>query len=133
MTALAVAAATRAPAHADPNPSLVPTGTTLVYLFQGPAGYTGKMTVEVTAKNAGTDTIDVTIVPNDPATGIPLSGSGTMKELPTLFALDVSLDAIEATIHFTGQIKRSTGEGSGKMKVEGTYSWFPWNTLGFYK
>jgi len=135
MATLAFSVAAWAPAHADPNPSLVPVGTMLVYRYQNARGDYGKMTVDVTAKNAGTDDIDVTIVLD----GVPSSssgrGSGTMRELPTLFALDVwfPIGTTGSSYHFMGQIKRSTGEGSGKYTVEGTHDWDPWHTVGFYQ
>lgn len=135
MATLAFSVAALAPAHADPNPSLVTTGTTLVYVYQNAVGEYGKMTVDVTAKNAGTDDIDVMIALD----GVPSSssgrGSGTMKELPTLFALDVlfPIGSTGSSYHFMGQIKRSTGEGSGKYTVEGSHVWYPWHTLGFYQ
>jgi hypothetical protein len=128
MASLAFSVAITAPAHADPGPSLVPTGTTLVYVYHDQR-YDGKLTVDVAAKNAGTDAIDVTL----DVGVVTLSGSGTMKELPTLFALDFWLDFGPVDrLHFIAQIKRSTGEGNGKHTLEGTHTWFPWYTLGFY-
>lgn len=117
-------------AHAAPSQDLVTTGTTLEYVFD----YNGsqyKLTVDVTGKNGNTDDVDVTIEYDGT---VVASGSGTMKELPSFFALDCSLYAsLSGTkILFMGQIYRSSGEGSGKLKADGTYVWYHWRTLGFY-
>jgi hypothetical protein len=130
--ALVMAASTLAvlapAAHADPNPNLVPTGSTLVLSYKDADGY-GKMTIDVTYKNAGIDDVDVTIEQN----GVAVSGSGTLKELPSFFALDCWLyDGFGGSYHFVGQIYRGSGQGSGKYQEYGTTFWNKWYTLGFY-
>jgi hypothetical protein len=127
MAALTLSVATLAPAHADPTKNIVVTNSTLELIYRDADGY-GLMTIDVTSKNAGTDDVDVTIEQN----GVAVSGSGTMRELPTLFALDCWLyDGFGGSYHFVGQIKRSTGEGGGKYQEDGTHFWNKWYTEGF--
>jgi hypothetical protein len=127
MAALTISVATLAPAHADPTKNFVPTGSTLSLIYRDADGY-GTMTIDVTAKNAGTDDVDVTIEQN----GVAVSGSGTMRELPSFFALDCWLDdGFGGEYHFVGQIYRGSGEGHGKYQESGSSFWNHWYTEGF--
>jgi hypothetical protein len=115
-------------AHADPNPNLVVTGSTL-YLVYKDADGPGKMTIDVIAKNAGIDDVDVTIEQN----GVAVSGEGTLTEYPNYFKLECELyDGYGGEYYFTGKIYRGSGQGYGKYQEYGTSFWNKWYTLGFY-
>ena len=130
--ALVMAASTLAvlapAAHADPSKNIVVTNSTLELIYKDADGY-GKMTIDVTAKNAGIDDVDVTIEQN----GVAVNGSGTLKEYPNYFTLECELyDGFGGEFYFKGKIYRS-GQGSGKYQEYGTHFWNNWYTLGFYE